>query len=268
MCVITAFKYPDGVIGLTKTRDRVYHPKLKFCHSELDGVRFGFYLDVETSWLEGINEHGIAIVNSALMVTRDEKEHKKRRKGARPAKDSKFMYRALSKPSLDATLDQLMDNPVHGHTLVTDGTRVFHIESTSRVPAVLTELDPDGAHAYTNHGCVYPEEGYPFEKDDGKSSRVRRQCALNLLGENPETGEAFLKAMASFNINGDRKHPFNMVRDTEKMQTSSLAFFHPTSRKISKLPIRGKIEISGNTYIKGTNPAVSFELITPDHRED
>ena len=52
-----------------KNRDRNYVPELKIYHTRRNGVEMVYFKDEHTGWVEGINEHGIAVANSALMVS-------------------------------------------------------------------------------------------------------------------------------------------------------------------------------------------------------
>jgi hypothetical protein len=44
-------------------------------HTIIYGVEVAYLHDMITDWSEGMNEHGIGVVNSALLVGHDEAEH-------------------------------------------------------------------------------------------------------------------------------------------------------------------------------------------------
>jgi hypothetical protein len=75
-CTIAAVRLDDGVI-IAKNRDRGYVAKMNIIHEIIDGVEVAYWHDVDTDWSEGINEFGIGIVNSSLLVAQDEKESDK-----------------------------------------------------------------------------------------------------------------------------------------------------------------------------------------------
>jgi hypothetical protein len=78
-CIIVAKKFNDGFV-LAKNRDRPYDPSLTIIHEIVNGTEIAYALDNDTDWSEGMNEFGIAIINSALMVSRDEAEKNMRKK--------------------------------------------------------------------------------------------------------------------------------------------------------------------------------------------
>jgi hypothetical protein len=74
MCIIVA-KYFDGIGWAgAKNRDRNYTPVLDFIESDEDGVDRMMMHDEITGYKEGINSHGISILNTSLDVYDDESE--------------------------------------------------------------------------------------------------------------------------------------------------------------------------------------------------
>jgi len=73
-CIVVASLFGNDMV-LGKNRDRNYNPNLKVVR-ELTGygVELCYVVDEDTDWTEGMNSHGIGIVNSALFVKRDEKD--------------------------------------------------------------------------------------------------------------------------------------------------------------------------------------------------
>lgn len=74
-CTIVGVRLDDGVV-LVKNRDRGYKGKVEIIHELINGVEVVYWRDVDTDWSEGMNEYGIGIVNSSLLVAQDEKEGK------------------------------------------------------------------------------------------------------------------------------------------------------------------------------------------------
>ena len=72
-CIIVHKKLGDTTI-MAKNRDRMYKPELEVVHELINGVEVVYLHDVITDWSEGMNEFGIGVVNTALMVGFDEKE--------------------------------------------------------------------------------------------------------------------------------------------------------------------------------------------------
>jgi GNAT superfamily N-acetyltransferase/uncharacterized protein YukE len=223
-CIIAGRRFGDSLC-LLKNRDRAYDAKLEIVHIEKDGTEMAVVLDTVTGYLEGVNEHGIAAVNTTLMVVRDEAEGKKKSpgkgKGKRPltSKDGPKIYRALAFDNIDDAVGSLRtDNGgIRGHTFVADGNKLFSIECSKNHPAHVTELDSDRVNTRTNHGVNYPDAGYTHG-DDYVSSIVRRWEAQKRLQDvrRPEAAAvALVKAIH------DADSPFNPVRVTDKMRTTS-----------------------------------------------
>ena len=74
-CTVAGVRLDDGVV-LAKNRDRGYIAKMDVVHELIDGVEVVYWHDLDTDWSEGMNEYGIGVVNSSLMVRQDEKESK------------------------------------------------------------------------------------------------------------------------------------------------------------------------------------------------
>ena len=75
-CTVVGVRLTDGVV-LAKNRDRGYTAEMEMVHELLDNVEIAYWHDLDTDWSEGMNEFGIGIVNSSLMVNDDEKESDK-----------------------------------------------------------------------------------------------------------------------------------------------------------------------------------------------
>ena len=133
-CVVCAKKFGEDVI-LGKNRDRNYAPNLKIVRElTSEGTELCYVVDQDTGWSEGMNSEGIGIVNSALMVKRDEKEKKLAKKNKKPSKDGIRIKEALSKKTINDVVNSLINfnDGVKGHTIVSDGTTTKVIENTSK----------------------------------------------------------------------------------------------------------------------------------------
>jgi len=224
VCIIASVPGPNGPI-LIKNRDRNYDVDLKL--AEVRGSLV--LLDTLTYWLEGCNDQGLAIVNSALMVGRDEKEKKKSKSGKK-SKDGIRILRALLQEDIQSALDSLLtyDQGIKGHTFIATGDRLWCLETTSKHRPILTELDPTVLHVRTNHGIYHPDAGY-MKGEDRKSSLIREKTAQIVLSE-CRTPEEVLQAINRRFLEEDS--PFNMVRATEKMRTSSQLVMEPGTHSV------------------------------------
>ena len=65
MCVIAAKYFPNkGWVGV-KNRDRTYYPSINIRKSMKDGIERLYIWDENTRYTEGLNEHGICILNAS-----------------------------------------------------------------------------------------------------------------------------------------------------------------------------------------------------------
>jgi hypothetical protein len=188
-CVIAGLKVGDDMI-LAKNRDRKYDPKVQIVHELLNGVEVVYWYDVITDWSEGMNEYGIGIVDSSLLVKADEAEGKgdKHAKGALKSKDGYIIRIALENKKLSETVKDLIYHPgrdpkdrgVKGETIVANPNHAFVIEHTSKHLPVIRKIKDGAVAVRTNHGIVYKDVGYT-EGEPRKSSISRMKISKAAL---------------------------------------------------------------------------------------
>ena len=218
-CIIVAKRVGDTLI-MAKNRDRAYKPELEVVHEIIDGVEVAYLRDTITDWSEGMNEYGIGILNTALMVGYDENEKKIVKKGGKPSKDGAKIREALSKKTLKDTLVQVVtgDSGVKGHTLIGTPQKVVSVEMTSKHSPKIDVRDVDSENfARTNHGYHYGDAGYT-EGPDYLSSKIRKMSAEKVV-DTVEDAIEILRGLRKQLYKQDS--PLNMRRDTLKMFTSS-----------------------------------------------
>lgn len=228
MCVTVAMKLPrdrktgkptkDAKWRLAKIRDRIYDPeyKVKRYTVKEHGVAQLFLVDIETDWTEGLSVHPdghyFSIVNSALNNSADKKDGKSKGKSVEGSvsANGKTIRKALKSHDIEAAVEILKDGKLDGCNLITDGDRLFVLESTlpvsvknkyrskkkpgqkfeEIVPAseyvtIVKEIKDDYLVVRTNTGVFdetmgyQPEEGIKYE-----SSIKRREYAKAILEKN------------------------------------------------------------------------------------
>lgn len=252
MCIIGAVTL-NNQLCLIKVRDRNYTPRLYLCHKKIKGTEVVFYVDAETSWVEGMNEHGITVVNSALMIHSDENEQEERdtkSEGARVSKDGVRIYYLLAAKTIKEALKRFKEGSVlKGHTLLTDGKELYHIEAVDDNPTI-TKLDPKEPHVFTNHGIDYPDQGYAPDTEDGKSSRVRRHQALKVFREEGLTPSNLATTLIESRLSPKKRYPFDMIRDIH-LKTSSIAVFNVTKGTLDLTLLPDKVILENIVEDKG-----------------
>lgn len=251
-CTISATPL-EGRVILFKNRDRNYDPVLKVMHDLVNGVEVIYFMDMDTGWIEGINEYGISIVNSALMVLDDEQDRPAKKKEeddpddegtenlarilARDSyKDGSHMLEALSCRTVEEAADVLCGTRgIMGHNFITDGVNTICVERTLKGTEEgqngevhRRKMRGDKIHVRTNHGVWNPKTGYQFG-ESRESSLTRRYRAQRILRDVTNIGQVGPKIYEA--RLRDIEDPFNVSRDSN-LYTSSHAVFDPKERKM------------------------------------
>lgn len=260
MCIIACIPTKNGPLFF-KNRDRNYKVHLKACHLELEGRECLVIADALTEWVEGLNDAGICIVNSALMVGRDEKEKKKSKKGKK-SKDGARILRALRFNKKDAIFDSLLHfkGGVKGHTFVSTPEGLYALETTSKHDPIIKEINPNALHVRTNHGHYHPEAGYR-EGENYFSSKIRMELARKNL-QGVQTPEGVIEAISEQVF--EKNSPYNMVRRTESMRTSSQIIMSPHERSLYIHHIPENTEAFTQVDLrrdKGQTPKLTLKVI-------
>jgi hypothetical protein len=188
-CTIAAVKLDDGVI-LAKNRDRGYKAEMEVVHEIVNGVEIVYWRDIDTDWSEGLNEFGIGIVNSSLLVRQDEKQSDKVLKGKKTkfSHDGDKMRHALKEKTLRGVIKSIIsysgsdkkDVGVKGETMVGNSKNVYIIELTSKDSPVITKMGDEKVDVRTNHGIAHKVAGYTHGIKK-KSSHIRMNYAKKHL---------------------------------------------------------------------------------------
>jgi hypothetical protein len=224
-CVIAHGIFDDKII-LAKNRDRTYKASVRIVREIVKGVEMVYILDDDTDWSEGLNEHGIAIVNSALMVNADEKEKKLAKAKGKPSEDGAKIRRALSykKPSeaimsiVNYTGDDREDETgIKGHTFIATLKHTYSIEMTSEHKPVIKKLSKKETHVRTNHGYDYKDSGYTSGQNK-KSSLLRHKRSQSILSK-VDSPDGVLDGLSAIQAPDDmRNNPF---RDNDEVNNKT-----------------------------------------------
>jgi hypothetical protein len=259
-CIIVHKKLADTIV-LVKNRDRAYSPELEVVHELLGGVEAIYLHDKTTDWSEGMNEHGIAIVNTALMVGFDEHEKKLVKKKGVKSKDGTKIREVLSCTTLQDAVQTASTyrGGVNGHSFITDGSVLVSMEKTSKNEPKFTIHRDGKLQVRTNHGEIYPEAGYT-EGDNYLSSMIRKTSAIKSVGD-VESPSEILSAMRQQFYDTDSN--LNMRRDTKAMSTSSQLQLNIDARKFILHYFPNKVSGSVRYVNKLPNthtPVLSYEI--------
>lgn len=238
-CIIVSKEINDKFI-LAKNRDRAYNPKLQLIHSIVDGVEMVYLQDLATDWSEGMNEYGIGLVNTALMVGYDELEKKIVKKRGKPSKDGVKIRKVLSQKNIkDAVKIAVKYNGgIKGHTLLGSPDTLISIESTSKHSPKIKIVNKVSPLVRTNHGHIYTDAGYT-DGDNYKSSMIRKISTEKSI-KDVDDWQNLSSHMRKKYFKDDSN--LNMKRDTEKMKTSSQLVMNLTDKIVELTLFNDNIE--------------------------
>ncbi len=218
-CIVVAGQTGNQNV-IAKTRDRNYKPKLKIIRTLFpNGTEVVCMHDQKTKYLEGMNSHGIGILNSTLMVYEDENPVE----AGTQSDYGKAVINALMKSDIQEAIAILCDADygIEGHTMVANADEIYVIERTGHHDTVLNKLDPSmGFDVRTNHGLKHKDAGYTMKDrpKDYVSSKIRQATAeTNLVNVNNFHDVA--KAMLS--VPFKKSSNLNTLRRTDNLRTSS-----------------------------------------------
>lgn len=201
-CTIAGVRLSDSIV-LAKNRDRGYDAKMEIVHEVLNNVEIVYWHDIETDWSEGMNEFGIAVINSSLMVNDDEKEGDKVKAARREKADNKAKSKSPQHATDGAKIRQVLVQKnirdavkvlistkgdgssefkgVSGESIISDGKDIYVVEHSSVDVPIIKKLKKDKKVVVrTNHGIFHKHLGYQSGPKE-VSSHSRLQLAKDNL---------------------------------------------------------------------------------------
>jgi hypothetical protein len=264
-CIIVSKEINDKFI-LAKNRDRAYNPKLEVVHTIIDGVEVAYLHDMITDWSEGMNEHGIGVVNSALLVGHDEAEHKIIKKGGKPGPDGDKMRNIIKQPTLKDALKAALTYKgksgmsLKGHTFVSSPKQLISIETTSKHKPEIKLQNTESPVVRTNHGYMFTDAGYTHGQKylSSKMRKVSAEKSVDKVEDWKEIAAAMRKEFFPKNSS------LNMRRDTQEMWTSSQTVLNLTDRIIQINYFDSKVEEFAGIRTElpeGYTPKIKIEIV-------
>ena len=214
MCIIL-YTEIDGKKILAKNRDRTYKPNIEIIHEIINGVELAYIRDINTGWIEGMNEMGTGMLNSTLNMN-ESKHVKKLKKIILKTKKNK-VFNALTEHKkrnvfYDLTKKPRDDNYIlEGNTLLAFDNEIFHIENDVFNKFVIEKINKPVV--YSNHGVNLKDEGFTKGKK-GLSSFLRKKLVETELKDHTdaELYDNFVENV--MNVNYENIDPrFHSYRD-------------------------------------------------------
>lgn len=243
MCIIVSKEVGDKFI-LAKNRDRAYNPSLEIIHTIIDGVEVAYLHDLITDWSEGLNENGIGVVNSALLVGHDEAEHKIVKKGGKPGPDGDKMRNIIKRPTLKDALKATITYKgksglsLKGHTFISSPKQMISVETTSKHKPDIKLQNIESPIVRTNHGHMFTDAGYTHGEKylSSKMRKISAEKSVDKVEDWREVAPAMRKEYFP------KRPALNMKRDTEEMSTSSQTVMNLTDRILEVTYFKDKVK--------------------------
>lgn len=262
-CIIVSKEVGDKFI-LAKNRDRAYKPVLEVVHTILDGVEVAYLHDVTTDWSEGMNEFGIGLVNSALMVGHDEAEKKLVKKSGKPSKDGARIRKVLTKKNLKDAVKQVIgekgkNDGVKGHTFISSPKYMVSVEQTSKHKPDITLHNQEDLTVRTNHGHVFTDAGYTngIKYLSSKMRKISAEKTVEKVQHWEDIGPAMRKQFFK------PTSQLNMRRTTKEMFTSSQTIMNLTDKVLQVEYFRNEVDRFEGVKTKlpaGYKPKITIEV--------
>ena len=270
-CIIVGGEI-DGDHVLAKSRDRNYHARVEIIRDLLeDGTEIVYFQDLDTGYAEGMNSHGLGVINSALSISDDEKA-KDKTKGKVSSDDGPRMINALQFQDIDEAIKSLVGymGGIKGHTFVGNPNSLYSIEMSSAHTPVITPLDPKtGFDVRTNHGLNHDGAGYSPDRrpEDYMSSKIRKAQAEVELSD-VDDFESIAPALAQQQFEPESNN--NMLRRTEPdagMVTTSQVAMHLPKKEFIFYYFPEECDFEGlvDKTPEGYEPKINIKVIeTPE----
>ena len=250
MCIIVA-KYFDGIGWAgAKNRDRNYTPVLDFIESEEHGVERMMMHDQITGYKEGINSHGVSILNTSLDVYDDESEVEAGT--AKTSPDGRTIGEALLKDTAAEAAKIIIKRRMGGCTIVFDRDNMFLIEAsdwdrTKPYKYVVKKIPKTDVVARTNHGIWIPDAGYQRKESNASETLSRISSESRLLQaqavvEAAEDPEDLVDGLCQVYINDPQLNIMRMSTERKKMRTTSQELCVPSERTLYCRPVSSHLE--------------------------
>lgn len=297
MCLIFYTKLDDKVY-LAKNRDRYYITPIKLIRDTINDTEVLYVLDTKSGWLEGINEYGIAIINSVLPVAVEEnmnsnadnryplsdKNEKNEKNEHYPSKidkkgssssriDGEIILKALSQVKLEATLSILLgchcnnNTGLYGHTILTDGVTTLCIEATPKAKPIIKTIS--NRLVRTNH-TIYlgmNKGGYnPKDNNVSYQSSIIRQRDARKQMMGLKHKDDILKYMMSINLDNSCNSVYRLGKNCNHKFKYGFATTSQYLFDIDNLTIHLNIDNDKSVYYgyydltKGTRNKIKYKL--------
>ena len=250
MCIIVAKHFPGVGWAGAKNRDRNYVPTLDFVITEDHGAERVMMHDQVTGYKEGLNSHGVSILNTSLDVYDDESEVEAGT--AQTSPDGEIIAEALLADNPRDAAATLIQGQLGGCTMVFDRDTMYLIEASDqdgsqRFRYVIREISPDQTVARSNHGLWLEWAGYQRRPNNRSETESRISSEARLVQARAVVREAqqpqdLVNGMCKVYIQDPQLNIMRTSTEGKKMRTTSQQLCVPTERTLYCRPVSSNLQ--------------------------
>ena len=269
MCIIIA-KYFDGIGWAgAKNRDRKYIPTLDFIESDDHGVGRMMMHDQVTGYKEGINSHGVSILNTSLDVLDDEPDVEEGKAESSP--DGAIIANALLHDNPLNAVHYIIKKELVGCTIVFDKDDLFLVEASDQDGSkpykyVVKRIPKTETVTRTNHGIWLPWASFQRVEGDTQQTADRISSEARLLQaqkvvEDAETPQDLVDGMCKVNTTNSQLNIMRMSTGKDEFRTTSQQLCVPSERTLYCRPVSSNLKFDFWTLNK-PKPNVWVEILS------
>lgn len=250
MCIIVAKYFPGIGWAGAKNRDRTYVPTLDFIIDNVDGTERCMMHDQVTGYREGLNGHGVSILNTSLDVLDDEKEVESGEVDSSP--DGQYIAEALTYKDPLSAAKHLISRNLVGCTMVFDQEDLYLIEAsdqdgTKPYRYSVRKIPQDHTLARTNHGLWLEWSGFQRNPDNDNETKDRISSEARLVQAQAVVKRAkkpqdLVDGMCQVNIDDPQLNIMRTSTGSKKMRTTSQQLCVPQERTLYCRPVSSNLQ--------------------------
>lgn len=250
MCIIVAKYFPGLGWAGAKNRDRTYVPTLDFIIDRDKNTERVMMHDQVTGYKEGLNSHGVSILNTSLDVMDDEPEVAAGKAASSP--DGKYIEEALAMKDPLSAARHLIQRNLVGCTMIFNEQDLYLIEASNQDGTkpyryVIRQIPQDQLLARTNHGQWLEWAGFQrnpknrAEHLDRISSESRLAQAQAVV-TNAKEPQDLVDGMCKIYIDDPQLNIMRTSTDSKKMRTTSQQLCVPKERTLYCRPVSSNLQ--------------------------
>lgn len=249
MCVIVAKYFPGIGWAGAKNRDRTYIPTLDFIIDDVGDTERVMMHDQVTGYREGLNSHGVSILNTSLDVLDDEREVAAGTVESSP--DGKYIAEALLEKDPLAAVKVLIKRKLVGCTIVFNQEDLYLIEASDQDGArpyryMVKHIPHDQIVARTNHGKWLEWSGFQRgRKDTETMDRISSESRLVQAEEVVQDAKQptdLVDGMCKIYIDNPQLNILRTSTERKKMRTTSQQLCVPQERTLYCRPVSSNLQ--------------------------